>query len=275
MLYENNIPRPFRARLLIGAAKMLEGYYQHKLVFSIYGDNLNAYPADFLSDYAYACIMVLMPNTSMEIFELAAKNRMLSPRSNGLHASPAKVFKDADVRNTYTYQEVWEIMQSNNNYYLRSRILGSLLPLVSTWNVQTAGLNSGRSLCVIVPDPLISKNNNSIGITIMIEFNVNNQSYDDFLKEKRNTFPIVEQTKRIIGSHEYDIMIFEDMEKYQNMGGARGYCIATRAEYKSKSNSGIEIPLAFNDILEEGLHYYKLSDFFQQDKSRYKHCLFG
>jgi hypothetical protein len=115
----------------------------------------------------------------------------------------------------------------------------------------------------------MSRKNNSIGISILVEFNLNNTiSYDDFLEEKHNMYPVVEQSRKTIGNHEYDIMVFEDTAKYQNMGGMRGYYITTRVEYKDKSNSGIEMPIEieFNSSSAETgkSSYYALKDYFNR-----------
>jgi hypothetical protein len=264
-----DFPNEFRTywlygNFMISAAKLLIGYNQYKLILNLYSDNLNSYPIDFLFDYAYACIVVQMPNSAMEIYELAAKNGGTPLASNGLYKSIEKEFKDAIISNIYADKEIWEIMKSNDIYYLRSRMFGSLFPLMETWAVRMTGLDNNKSFCIITPDQLISKNNNSIGITILIEFNLNNLSYDDFLKEKLRIYPVVEQTKKVIGNHKYDIIIYEDKTKYRNMGGARGYYIAACAAYKNKSNSGIEIPIEFNNASTGRLNYYPLMNYFNR-----------
>jgi hypothetical protein len=265
-----DFPNEFRTywlygNFMISAAKPLIGYNQYKLILNLYSDNLNSYTIDFLYDYAYACIMVQMPNSAMKIYELAAKNGGTPLASNRFYKSIEKGFKDAIIGNIYADKDVWEIIKSNDIYYLRSRMFGSLFPLMETWAVRMTGLNNNnKSFCAINPDQLISKNNNSIGITILIEFDLNNQPYDDFLKEKHNIYPVVEQTKKTIGNHKYDIIIYEDKTKYRNMGGARGYYIATCVEYKNKSNSSIEIPIEFNNTSKDGLNYYPLMNYFNR-----------
>jgi hypothetical protein len=207
--------------------------------------------------------MVQMPNTAMEIYELAAKNGGTPLASNRLYEIIGQGLKDAEISETYADKDIWEVIKSGNDYYSRNRMFGTLLPLVTTWNVRMTGLNNGKSFCIITPDRLTSEKNNSISITIMLEFDLNNLSYDDFLKEQYNRFPITAQTKKIIGNREYDIMVFEDKTKYQNMGGSHGYFITTHTEYKNQSNSGIEMPIDIRNGSTTG-GYYPQKDYFNR-----------
>ncbi|MDR1451518.1 MAG: hypothetical protein LBI57_04195, partial [Helicobacteraceae bacterium] len=167
--------------------------------------------------------------------------------------------------NNYTDSQTWEILKSNNEYYLRSRILGSLFPLVPTWNVRMIGLANKKSFCMIIPDRILSKQKHQIGISILIEFNLNNLSYDEFIDEKCSTYPIIEHKERIIGSHHYDVFTYEDKSKYQNMGGSKGLYITTCVQYQENKNIGIELPIEINLNNSQGndsVSYYSLSDYF-------------
>jgi hypothetical protein len=184
---KNDYPNEYRthwlfANFLISAAKPLAGYNEFKKIFDIFNNDFDFYPLDFLNDYAYACIMVQMPKTGMEIYELSAGRGGTPLSSNGLYKSIAKCFLVPSSDGDYTDRQTWEIIKSNNEYHLRSRMLGSLFPLSSTWNIRITRLNNKKSFCIIKPDRLLSKQNHQIGITILIEFNLENLSYDEFIK---------------------------------------------------------------------------------------------
>lgn len=265
---KTDFPHEFRTywlygNFLVSAARPLTGYHQYKEIFNLFSNDLNSYSVNFLNDYAYACFMVQMPKTAMKIYELAAKNGGMPLSSNRLYEVIGQGFKDAEMSVTYTDKEIWEMIKSGDDYYVRNRMFGILLPVMSTWNVRMTGFNNGKSFCIITPDKLTSEKNNEIGITIMLEFDLNNLSYDDYLKEQYNRFPITAQTKKTISNHEYDIMVFEDETKYQNMGGSHGYFITTFAEYKNQSNSSIEIPLEFNNITSP-VSYHPLKNYYNR-----------
>jgi hypothetical protein len=143
--------------------------------------------------------------------------------------------------------------------------LGSLFPLAPAWNIRTTGIENRKSLCMIIPDRLLSKQRRLIGITVLIEYDLRNLSYDEFAAEKRSAYPVIEQTELTIGSHNYNVFIFEDKSVYQNMGGAKGLYITTNIQYRENNNIGIELPIEFNfnnSEGNEGISYYTLTNYF-------------
>ena len=250
---------------LISSAKTTNGYNEFKKILDTFGNNLNFYPVEFLDDYAYACILNQMLKTGMEIYEFSAERKGIPVSSNSLYTSTEKSFLEPLPDNNYTDSQTWEILKSNNGYYLRSRILGSLFPLVPTWNIRTTGLDNKVCFCLITPDRLLSKQNRQIGISILVEYNLNNMAYDAFTAEKRSTYPVTEQKEISIGPHKYNVYTFEDKSKYQNMGGAKGLYITTCIQYQKNKTIGIELPIEFNSNSSQGennVQYYRLEDCF-------------
>jgi len=267
---KKDFPNEYRTYWLLGnfyisSANPLNGYNEFKKIFIIFNNNMSFYPLEYLDDYAYACIINQMFKTGMEIYEYTAERRKIPVSSNRLYGTVEKSFSKPLYDNNYSETQVWEIIKNNNEYYLRSRMLGTLLPLVPTWGLNIFGLNNKKSFCMITPDRLLSKQKNYIGISILIEYDLNNTSYDRFIAEKRSSFPVTEKKEFIIGSQKYDVFIFEDNSRYQNMGGAKGLYITTSVKYSENKKIGIELPLEFNfNNSQDGnsLSYYTISNCF-------------
>ena len=238
---------------------------EFKHIFYTFEDNLKSYPVEFLDDFAFACIMNQMSKTGMEVYELSAERKGIPASSYTMYRSVERSFSQPLSDNNYTNTQVWEVLRSNNEYYLRSRILGSLFPLIPAWSIRTTGLENKKCFCFITPDRLLSKQGRQIGITLLVEYDLNNLSYGDFIAQKRSIYPVIEQTEFIIGSHNYNVFIFEDKSMYQNMGGAKGLYITTCVPYQENQYIGIELPIEFNfndSQGDDGVNYYALTNYF-------------
>ena len=251
---------------LISAAKPSEGYYEFKQMLEKFDIDLNIISLNFLYDYAYACIMVQMFKTGMYILESAEKRGGAPAAANSLYQSISKSANDVEIKNTYQEKDVWRVIKNNNNYYLQSRMLGSLLPLKETWGLRVFGIENRKSICIITPDELISKKGREIQINILIEYDIGNETYFDFRQRKQNNFPITNHSVLQINNQEYDVFTFEDPSKYQNMGGAKGYYITTCLKYSPKTGVKIELPIEmnFSGSGNDGPHYYRISDFYNR-----------
>jgi hypothetical protein len=264
-----NKPNEYRSywvlgNFLISVAKLMDGYNEFLQIKNLFNTRLENYPAYFLNDVAYACIMVQMFENALLYYELAAKIGGTSLDSNRMYTNLRNSFLNASVNNEYSQTDVWQVFRSSDRYYLRSRMFSSLFPLNPSWNINILGLNNRKSFCIITPERLISPKNNAIGITILIEYNLTGDSYENFLREKINMYPVISQRKQTIGNREYDILVYEDKSKYTNMDGMRGYYISTQLRFNNQDNASIELPIEINLTGENGASYYTIGNIYRR-----------
>jgi hypothetical protein len=262
---KTNYPDEYRTywlygNFLIHGARIPEGFNEFKHVLETDG-NFDRYPVDFLHDYGYACLLAGLYKNSMYVYELAAARENKDVLSNRYYTTLSEIMIASSPGEEYTQQQVWKIIASEGQYYARSRMLGALLPLKETWNLQFSGLQNESIFCFIGPDKFIPKNGNqSIGVSILLQFFLSSTAYENFLNNFQASFPVIARTQKVIGDREYDILTYEDLEKYQHMGGSRGYYISTVLRYPQTPGIGIELPLDYTTEMQTGNpQYYPLT----------------
>jgi len=262
----------FLGNFLVSAAKAMDGYNEFVQIQTRFNKRPEEYSAYFINDLALACLMVQMYENALYYFDLAA-GMSGSPAANTVHANLRNSFRDASAGNEYPRNSVWQVMKSNDRFYLLSRMLGSLIPINPSWDMRVMGLNDRKSLLIITPERLTSANNRAIGITILIEYNLTGVSYENYLRDNISRYPVVSREKRTINNHEYDVLVYEDKTKYTNMGGARGYIILTQLRFNNQNNTSIELPFEMNTSGGSGVNYYSLNNIFHRINQNINICI--
>ncbi|QQO09931.1 hypothetical protein [Breznakiella homolactica] len=225
---------------LLNSAKPLEGYKEFAEIMNTDND-LNNYPLEFIHNYSYACIMVRMYKNALYSYEIGSvKDKdILNYR---LYHVIKELFLEPDIESEYPYQEVWNVFISDEQPYLLSRMFGSLIPLKNTWNLQLINYQKKRGFFFFKPDKFVSNDGEDITITVLFEYNLEDLSYIEFQEQKIESLPIIKEEKRIINGREFDVYQFEDLTKYQHIGGSRGYYIMTSLDRTEYPGINIERP---------------------------------
>jgi hypothetical protein len=244
---------------LVSSTQIIKGMNEYLYVVRNIRDLKLLHPA-FLEDYSYSCLLSRMFKNGLISLEVAAGLRGNDISGYWIYKQLRSMLQLPDVNSNYSDNETWSLQKKDGEYRLFSHILGTSIPIKGDWKLKYTGISDKQSFVMISPQRILSSTGKEIGISVLFQFSLIDTTYDEYVSDIKKKLPVISEEKKEINGVLFNVFVFEDKNKYINMGGSRGYYLVAEIPATKYSNCNIEFPLEITQGSgEEGkVSYYAL-----------------